>query len=538
MITGIERETGLPPCVLYEDDDILVVNKPAGLNTHAPSAASGDGLFEWLRHGSRRWASLAIIHRLDKDTSGIMVFGKTPLANQSLTRQFTEHRVRKVYVAWTDRAVSFNEKRVQSHLARAGDRYVSRPNRTGDQAVTTFQVVAREDRFTVLEARPETGRTHQIRVHAFDLGCPLFGDVLYGGTSASRLHLHAQSISFQHPVSGQELNFTTPANFRSDRSLELRRALFSPLDTNAFRLLHGHADQVPGVYADQLGPVLMVETDGEPPPAAQSRIRDLAKQLGLDSVLHKTLRQQVRGLTKTTASPVPWIGSNHPSQWVIKENGLEFLLKGNEGYSIGLFLDQRENRRRILTWHIGAGAPVCESGPAASEVLNTFAYTCGFSVCAAMAGARTTSLDLSKKYLDWGRENFRLNQLDPNVHEFVYGDFFEWTKRWARKGRLFDVIILDPPTFSTSKQSGVLRVEKDYERLMRSVLPLVRSKGSVLACANTSRLEPEVFLNMVRQSVKQHGRSIQAEQWAPQPPDFPVTRLEPAHLKSIWLRLD
>src|ERR1700722_11571132 len=84
-----------PPCVIFEDEHLLVVNKPAGMNPHAPSPFAGEGIYEWLKHREPRWASLAIIHRLDKETSGVMVFGKTPVANKSLTEQFTGRRGHK-----------------------------------------------------------------------------------------------------------------------------------------------------------------------------------------------------------------------------------------------------------------------------------------------------------------------------------------------------------------------------------------------------------------------------------------------------------
>ena len=99
------------------------------------------------------------------------------------------------------------------------------------------------------------------------------------------------------------------------------------------------------------------------------------------------------------------------------------------------------------------------------EVLNTFAYTCGFSVCAAAAGARVTSLDLSKTYLDWGRANFALNAIDPTRHDFISGDAFDWLRRFAGKKRRFDVIILDPPTFSRSKKAAFFRPKKIMARL-------------------------------------------------------------------------
>ena len=110
------------PCLIFEDDHLLVVHKPAGLNTHAPSPYAGEGLYDWLRHQEARWAKLAIIHRLDKETSGVMVFSKTPLANRSLTAQFTERSVRKKYLLLTDRPVCPTEITVESTVVRAGEK--------------------------------------------------------------------------------------------------------------------------------------------------------------------------------------------------------------------------------------------------------------------------------------------------------------------------------------------------------------------------------------------------------------------------------
>src|SRR5437588_7326017 len=93
------------PLIVFEDDHLLVINKPAGINTHAPAPYAGEGLYDWLRHREPRWAKLAIIHRLDKDTSGVIVFSKTPRANRSLTEQFTQRIVRKMYILLTDHQV-------------------------------------------------------------------------------------------------------------------------------------------------------------------------------------------------------------------------------------------------------------------------------------------------------------------------------------------------------------------------------------------------------------------------------------------------
>jgi len=221
----------MPPCIIFEDEHVLVVNKPAGLNTHAPSPYAGEGIYDWLRHREPRWAKLAIIHRLDKETSGVMVFGKTPLANRALTEQFANRQVHKKYLLLTDRAMKGNEFVAKSNIARAGERYVS--GTQGELAETRFKKVAADvrglilnskslephvDSYEVVEAEPLTGRTHQIRVHAAENGFPILGDALYGGSAFARVCLHAAEIAFKHPATGELLTFAAPANFAEDAS--------------------------------------------------------------------------------------------------------------------------------------------------------------------------------------------------------------------------------------------------------------------------------------------------------------------------------
>lgn len=127
------------PCILFEDEHLLVVNKPAGVNTHAPSPFAGEGIYDWLRHREPRWASLAIIHRLDKETSGVIVFGKTAEANRSLTQQFTERAVHKKYLLLTDRPMKRGQLVAKSKISRAGERYAS--SAQGEPAETRFTLV-------------------------------------------------------------------------------------------------------------------------------------------------------------------------------------------------------------------------------------------------------------------------------------------------------------------------------------------------------------------------------------------------------------
>ena len=138
----------------------------------------------------------------------MMVFGKTPEANRSLTQQFTEHTIRKTYRLLTEEPFERNELVVVSSLFRAGEKYVSRPFRAGaERAETRFRRGQMAGGRTTVMAEPITGRTHQIRVHAAENGIPILGDTLYGGTPAERVYLHAEELRLKHPVTGQEMVF-------------------------------------------------------------------------------------------------------------------------------------------------------------------------------------------------------------------------------------------------------------------------------------------------------------------------------------------
>ncbi len=182
------------PCVIFEDEHLLVVHKPAGWNTHAPSPYAGEGIYDWLKHREPRWASLAILHRLDKETSGVLVFGKTPLANKSLTEQFTAPpRPQKISAAHRPR--SAGERIHGENVACPRRRKICEPCRTAKwprpNSLPSRIPNSEIRRLKMVSAEPLTGRTHQIRVHAAENGFPILGDTLYGGTASSRVFLHA-----------------------------------------------------------------------------------------------------------------------------------------------------------------------------------------------------------------------------------------------------------------------------------------------------------------------------------------------------------
>lgn len=529
-------------CIIFEDEHLLVINKPAGLNTHSPSPYAGEGIYEWLKNREPRWANLAIMHRLDKETSGVIVFGKTPAANRSLTQQFAEHTIRKKYVLMTDQKVGLKTLVAKSALVRTGEKYISRPlHAGGETAETHFRVLGKEGENMLVEAQPITGKTHQIRVHAAEHGFPILGDALYGGSPEQRLCLQSAELTIQHPETGKEQTFTAHADFSANSRMQLRKAFIDPEQTNAFRVLHGAADGYSGWYVEQFGDYLLSQSETVLTESQKNWLKDQLQKHSCSGAYHKILNRHVRGSSVQETSPQLVIGEKAPDEIVIRENGIQFTIKFTEGYSVGIFLDQRENRRRFLTNWIAANFPLriqeSSSNPQKFEVLNTFSYTCGFSVCAAKAGARVTSLDLSKKYLEWGKRNFTLNGLNPDEHDFIYGDVFDWMWRLAKKSRQFDAIILDPPTFSKSKESGVFRAEKDYDELVKTALSLLVKNGVLLASTNAATLKSESFLEIIQQAVVASGRKIIQQHYVPQPIDFPINRNEPAYLKTVWLRI-
>jgi len=210
---------------------------------------------------------------------------------------------------------------------------------------------------------------------------------------------------------------------------------------------------------------------------------------------------------------------NESLQTVVTEWYLRFGIDFGTGYSPGLFLDQRENRRYVR--HI-----------APKRLLNCFAYTCSFSVCAACSGAITFNVDLSKKSLARGRENFALNCLPTIEHRFIADDVRAVLPRLVRKGEKFDVIILDPPTFSRSPGGKRFQVENDFENLLIDAFELAERDSHVLLSTNCSTLRERALEVMARYCLKAARRAATIHRPLPLV-DFPPG----AGASSIWLAL-
>ena len=281
-------------------------------------------------------------------------------------------------------------------------------------------------------------------------------------------------------------------------------------ETNALRLVDGDGDGLPGIFLDTFADRWVVSTRD---PHLPTEIKAWLKQQG-----HSTYWKQLDQHEKESPSHIA--GPPQKDAFLASESGVRYRIDFQAGYSQGIFLDQRLNRQRVR-----------EHSASGKTVLNTFAYTGAFSVCAALGGENggattTTTLDLSQVYLDWAKENFRANDLDPDDHYFCKGDTFHWLKRFARQGRGFDGIILDPPTFSRDDKGKVFRVEKDYHRLVKLAYACLAPGGWILCCTNCRKLDPRDFAQMVRQGAP--GCQVTP---LPMPPEYTGEN----YLKSLWV---
>ena len=229
----------IPLEILYEDQDLLALNKPAGLVVHpAPGHPGGTLVHALLYHcpdlpGIGEERRPGIVHRLDKETSGVMVVAKTDAAMASLAGQFKERRVKKTYLALVHGEVKQTEASIAAAIGRheRDRKRMAVKTRKGREAVTTYRVMKRLDGFTLLQVHPETGRTHQIRVHLSAIGHPVVGDKVYGGRKekksevrgagcgvrAERQLLHAWKLGLFHPKTNEWMEFEAPlpADFAS-----------------------------------------------------------------------------------------------------------------------------------------------------------------------------------------------------------------------------------------------------------------------------------------------------------------------------------
>lgn len=289
----------------------------------------------------------------------------------------------------------------------------------------------------------------------------------------------------------------SPADARLfNAALTRRKSLIESGATTAYRILNGAADGLDGVVVERFGPALIVQWHEGRADVPLQRVQTIARAaheaLGTTGVyLKRFVKDRAAAGTDIDArhrDATPWIGQPVPHEITIEEHSLRFLIRPYDGFSVGLFLEHRDNRRLIR--ELAAGR----------RVLNVFAYTCGFSVAAALGGARlVASVDLSRRFLEWGRDNFALNGMDTRatceaadpkpqtgqVTRFYVSDTFDFFVRATRQGLAYDLIVLDPPTFSrTRRPARVFELDADLDRLLAGAIGLLAPGGHLFVATN------------------------------------------------------
>jgi 23S rRNA (cytosine1962-C5)-methyltransferase len=511
--------------ILTRYSDALILDKPSGTSTHTPDGGLTRGFLE-MAQGLLE-TSLWAVHRLDRETSGCLVVTTSSEAVAKWTEILKNGQKKYVFISphESKQALWSVEGRIEKTASHHFGLVEGEKN-----SFTTFAKLGPCPLGFLYEAEISSGKTHQIRIHAQNSGIPILGDPQYGGKPFVRLMLHAKELileskSIKSPL--PEL-FRSPDKKLSDyykliASLDRRRFLFnlSSDETDAFRLVHREwtRDINPKLCIEKLGSVLQFFNYG----ANELDLEFLNECVKRTGSQHWFVRQMGnRGATggeENIAQASPEL----PIQWQIKENKINFDMRHHHGLSSGLFLDQRENRKRIMKEAQG------------KRVANFFSYTCGFSVAAALGGAHeVVSVDTSSVSLEWGKHNFLINKLDPDAFEFFVADALFFLKSCQKRQRQFDIIILDPPTFSRNKR-GTFKISENLPELLDLAFGVLSSSGVILITVNDEVTNSEGLSKLIEESAQRTiKKAIRLERVIP-PYDFEFPLERNTVMKGFWI---
>ncbi len=313
------------------------------------------------------------------------------------------------------------------------------------------------------------------------------------------------------------------------RSAVNLRKVFDLEKTNAYRLINSEGDGLPGLIVDRYAEVLVVQIHT----AGMERMR---LQL-IDALLEETdtrgilLRNDIQSRRREGLElEVPQVATGGvPIQVTVRENSVLFLVDPWQGQKTGFFLDQRDKREALRKY------------AQAKHVLNCFSYTGGFSVYAALTSDKThvTSIDISEPAIESARQNFILNGLDPNHHQFLIADIFDYLEQAQSAGEQFDVVVLDPPAFAKT-QNARAQALKAYRRLNTLGMQVLRPGGILLTCSCSGVIGMDDLLGALSLSAQRVQRTVQLLESYTHGVDHPINLAMPetAYLKAIFCRVE
>ncbi|XP_060084816.1 ribosomal RNA large subunit methyltransferase I-like [Ylistrum balloti] len=276
-------------------------------------------------------------------------------------------------------------------------------------------------------------------------------------------------------------------------AIQLRQSLIAK-NVEAFRLVHGEADGLPGWAIDQYRHILVVRSDGR---AAEERLPYLQQAI-INTPQLKNIQTIVHRRSRGAQGP-RWelLLGQQPEPFSCQEYAWHMEVDVLQGQKTGWFVDQRENRR--LVFDLAAGL----------RVANLFSYTGGFSLAAALGGATyVESVDISTNAIKAAEQNFILNGLSPNEYGFIAEDAFNWFESARQEQKKFDLVIIDPPSFAPNQKS-LPNAKRAYRRLFRSACQLLSEKGLLAASSCSSHITMQLFRELIDESVQQTGKRLQ-----------------------------
>ena len=307
------------------------------------------------------------------------------------------------------------------------------------------------------------------------------------------------------------------------------RKVFDPNKTNTYRLINSEGDGLPGLIVDRFAEILVAQMHTAGIERLRSRLIDaLMEETDTRGILLRNDSQSRRREGLELEEPQVVTGGV-PMQVTVRENNVLFLVDPWQGQKTGFFLDQRDKREALRKY------------TQAKRVLNCFSYSGSFSVYAALTSEKTrvTSVDISAPAIESARQNFILNGLDPNHHQFLVADVFDYLEQAQGAGEQFDVVVLDPPAFAKT-QSARAQALKAYRRLNTLGMQVLRPGGILLTCSCSGVIGMNDLLGALSQSAQRLQRTVQLLETFTYGVDHPINLAMPetAYLKAVFCRIE
>ena len=532
--------------VVWADEHLLAVNKPPEVDLTAPIRKRGPSVIETVMGLVRRAAPFACdgapipLILPEKYASGVALFA----ADEVTAGRFA--------AGAQTRPLQYEHTLVLTGRA-SRQRIAIKPEASGRQRVAPpaarLDILESNEDCHIVRCATSAPTIDEVRRAVKAAGMRIVGDARPGHIAEDARNpkrqplLHLERLSFPHPQGGQPVSIHAhaPRAFRSylaTRRLterHLRTALIARLacildeTTDCFRLI-GPTEGISGLIVEKYGSAIVLEALRGKFNGDEQALRHIgnwyAKLLGVECVYAKNIprtRSEPDVVRTHGAELVTLLRGEAQEEVTVTENGIRFVIHPADGLATGLYLDHRDNRRRICQMAEG------------KDVLNLFAYTCGFSVAAAVGGAAsTTSVDLTVRSLEWGKANFAANGLELEAHTFIRSDAFDYFKRAERQKKRFDLIILDPPSFARSKKpKRTFEVRKHLVELIEGARELLRPGGQMLIATNNRQLSANWLLDQV--DLASGGRYHKVVARPRLPIDYAA---DPAHQKSVLVRFD